>query len=152
MCDTCVLLLNKLLKDASLVLWFRFVNFADQFPNLAPQAFTVNFIEALVEALSDARVRQVIYLQSKIRIQLFLILFLLNRIHKDYDPLFLSVRQARVKLVDWLVKKIFLDQWIIEAVQFFVPLFNHFCLFWWQVLHHLHIGILLSLFSFLNGL
>ena len=104
------------------------MHFADQFPNLASQAFTVDFIEALVEALSDARMRQVIDLQSKIRIDHFLILLLLNRVHKDNDPLFLSVRHTSVKLVDRLVKKIILDHRIIEAVQFFIPLLNHFCL------------------------
>ena len=81
-----------------------------------------------MEALSDARMRQVINLQSKIRIDLFLIFLLLNRVHKDYDPLFLRVRHTSIKFVDRLVKQINLDHRIIEAVQFFIPLLNHFCL------------------------
>lgn len=81
-----------------------------------------------MEALSDARMRQVIDLQSKIRIDLFLIFLLLNRVHKDNDPLFLRVRHTSIKFVDRLVKQINLNHRIIEAVQFFIPLLNHFCL------------------------
>ena len=63
-----------------------------------------------MEALSDARMRQVINLQSKIRIDLFLIPLLLNRVQKDDNPLFLCVRHTSVQLVDRLVKNIDLDQ------------------------------------------
>ena len=53
MSDLLVLLLDKFLKDAALVLRFRAVNLAYHFPNFTSKALTADLIETLMETLAN---------------------------------------------------------------------------------------------------
>lgn len=61
-----VLLVDEFPNDTPLVLRFRVVHFANEFPDLATETLTLHLLQSLVEALPDAIIRQVFNLDAKV--------------------------------------------------------------------------------------
>ena len=75
---TFVLLIYELLENSPLVLRFRLVHFANKFPDLTAQTFTLDSFKTFVETLANSGMAKVFDLKAEICLDPVLSFDLLN--------------------------------------------------------------------------